>query len=75
MEKVYEKNSTKSYQPTENKKEILYGRIRFLDRRKVVAMCSLCGGGSDCSCGSCGICNCGSCDSDLIRCLEKEEWI
>jgi len=25
-----------------------------------VAMCSLCGGGSDCSCGSCGVCNCGS---------------
>ncbi len=40
------------------KKNKLLGKI---NKEKEVAMCSLCGGGTDCSCGSCGICNCGSC--------------
>ena len=75
MGKEYIERSTKPYQQTGREKEILYGRIRLSDSKKVVAMCSLCGGGSDCSCGSCGICNCGSCDIDDLAGRLEEEWI
>lgn len=58
---------------TTSYKEKLYGKIE-LGNENNVDMCSLCGGGSDCSCGSCGICNCGSCD-DLLEDLVKDQWI
>ncbi len=47
----------------------LTGKILLEDN--ITAMCSLCGGGSSCSCGSCGICNCGSCFSGNI----VNEWV
>lgn len=49
----------------------LLGKIKT---ESMVEMCSLCGGGSDCSCGSCGICNCGSC-AELDKQLPlKKVW-
>jgi len=75
MEKEYQKEKSIELYQKPREKEVLYGKISLLDQRKVVAMCSLCGGGSDCSCGSCGICNCGSCEScDLVDIIEKE-WV
>ncbi len=66
------------YNPNYNavKKIELYGDINLIHKDSIVAMCSLCGGGSDCSCGSCGICNCGSCTiDDRVSTVPIEDWI
>jgi len=55
-------------------KFVFYGKIDYKSAENNVAMCSLCGGGSDCSCGSCGICNCGSCLGNIEDKLDLD-WI